>query len=64
MGCPACRAVCCAAGYNLRWLLRAMLRMGLKALVLRPLLLAWWAALSLTSLACWLPGRRDTLVTA
>ena len=56
--------MCCAAGYNLRWLLRAMLRMGLKALVLRPLLLAWWAALSLTSLACWLPGRRDTLVTA
>ena len=36
----ALHAVLCAAGYNLRWLLRAMARMGLKALFLRPLMLA------------------------
>lgn len=36
----ALHAVLCAAGYNLRWLLRAMARMGLKALFLRPILLA------------------------
>jgi IS5 family transposase len=29
-------AVLCAAGYNLRWLMRAMIRLGLKALLLRP----------------------------
>lgn len=32
----ALHAVLCAAGYNLRWLLRAMVRLGLKALLLRP----------------------------
>lgn len=32
----ALHAVLCAAGYNLRWLLRAMARLGLKALLLRP----------------------------
>jgi IS5 family transposase len=32
----ALHAVLCAAGYNLRWLLRAMNRLGLKALLLRP----------------------------
>ncbi len=31
----ALHAVLCAAGYNLRWLLRAMARMGLRALLLR-----------------------------
>lgn len=31
----ALHAVLCAAGYNLRWLLRAMVRLGLKALLLR-----------------------------
>jgi len=31
----ALHAVLCAAGYNLRWLMRAMLRLGLKALLLR-----------------------------
>jgi hypothetical protein len=36
----ALHAVLCAAGYNLRWLLRAMARMGLKAILLRPILLA------------------------
>jgi IS5 family transposase len=36
----ALHAVLCAAGYNLRWLLRAMMRLGLKALLLRPQFLA------------------------
>lgn len=36
----ALHAVLCATGYNLRWLLRAMVRLGLKAAFLRPLLLA------------------------
>lgn len=38
----ALHAVLCAAGYNLRWLLRAMVRLGLRALLLRPEFLAWW----------------------
>jgi IS5 family transposase len=41
----ALHAVLCAAGYNLRWLLRAMARLGLKALLLRPILLVWLALL-------------------
>jgi len=36
----ALHAVLCATGYNLRWLLRAMLRLGLKAAFLRPVLRA------------------------
>ena len=36
----ALHAVLCAAGYNLRWLMRAMLRLGLKAVFLRLLWLA------------------------
>jgi len=36
----AMHAVLCATGYNLRWLLRAMVRLGLKAIYLRPFLLA------------------------
>lgn len=32
----ALHAVLCAAGYNLRWLLRAMVRLGLKGFFLRP----------------------------
>jgi IS5 family transposase len=36
----ALHAVLCATGYNLRWLLRAMLRLGLRATFLRPVLLA------------------------
>jgi IS5 family transposase len=35
----ALHAVLCATGYNLRWLLRAMVRLGLKAAFLRILLL-------------------------
>ena len=36
----ALHAVLCAAGYNLRWLMRAMVRLGQKAAFLRPLMLA------------------------
>ena len=36
----ALHAVLCATGYNLRWLLRAMVRLGLKAAFLRPVLRA------------------------
>jgi IS5 family transposase len=39
----ALHAVLCAAGYNLRWLMRAMLRLGLKAVFLRLLCLALFA---------------------
>ena len=42
----ALHAVLCAAGYNLRWLMRAMLRLGLSAAFLRFLLRWWVAALS------------------
>ena len=42
----ALHAVLCATGYNLRWLLRAMLRLGLKATFLRPVLLLLIALLS------------------
>lgn len=40
----ALHTVLCAAGYNLRWLLRAMVRLGLKALLLRPQWVARWVA--------------------
>ena len=36
----ALHAVLCATGYNLRWLLRSMVRLGLKAAFLRPVLRA------------------------
>lgn len=36
----AIHAVLCAAGYNLRWLLRAIVRLGIKPVFLR--LLRWW----------------------
>lgn len=41
----ALHAVLCAAGYNLHWLLRAMVCLGLTALLLRPLFLALLAAI-------------------
>jgi hypothetical protein len=38
----ALHAVLCAAGYNLRWLLRAMVRLGLRALLLgRGFVVSW-----------------------
>jgi IS5 family transposase len=42
----ALHTVLCATGYNLRWLLRAMVRLGLKAAFLRSLWLALWAVIS------------------
>jgi IS5 family transposase len=42
----AMHAVLCATGYNLRWLLRAMVRLGLTAIYLRQLLLALGSAVS------------------
>jgi IS5 family transposase len=42
----ALHTVLCATGYNLRWLLRAMVRLGLKAAFLRSLWLVLWAAIS------------------
>lgn len=42
----ALHAVLCATGYNLRWLMRAMVRLGLKAIYLRQFLLALQAATS------------------
>jgi IS5 family transposase len=42
----AIHAVLCAAGYNLRWLLRAMTRLGLSALFLRHVLTALMALIS------------------
>jgi hypothetical protein len=45
LGKRALHTVLCAAGYNLRWLLRAMVRLGLTALLLRPLFFALLAAI-------------------
>jgi IS5 family transposase len=42
----ALHAVLCATGYNIRWLLRAMVRLGLKAIYLRQFLLALQTAIS------------------
>jgi hypothetical protein len=42
----ALHAVLCAAGYNLRWLLRAMLRLGLTMHSLRSILSMLWATIS------------------
>jgi IS5 family transposase len=44
----ALHALSCAAGYNIRWLLRAIVRLGHRAAFLRPLLAALMAALGLT----------------
>ena len=41
----ALHAIACAAGYNIRWLMRAMLRLGLKGLF-TPLNLWLWATLA------------------
>jgi IS5 family transposase len=40
----ALHAVLCAAGYNLRWLLRAIVRLGIGPLFLRPAWWRWWSA--------------------
>lgn len=38
----AVHALLCAAGYNLRWLLRAIARLGIKPIFLRPAPWRWW----------------------
>jgi IS5 family transposase len=40
----ALHAVMCGTGYNIRWLLRAMVRLGLRGLLLRLLALSAWLA--------------------
>ena len=42
----ALHAISCAAGYNLRWLLRAIARLGIRPAFLRLLQMALWAARS------------------
>ncbi len=44
----ALHAVLCAAGYNLRWLMRAMVRLGLAVAFLRAMLCRFMATLSRT----------------
>ena len=48
----ALHTIGCAAGYNLRWLLRAVARLGLGAAFLRLLRTALWRASALAALAC------------
>ena len=42
----ALHALCCAVGYNLRWLMRAVVRLGLKGFLLCLLWLEHWARLA------------------
>jgi len=56
----ALHAVLCAAGYNIRWLLRAILRKGFKGLF--ALLRALWLTLTLPSIAP--PPRTAALASA
>ncbi|MBK4737957.1 hypothetical protein JJB74_32750, partial [Noviherbaspirillum sp. DKR-6] len=53
-------AVLCGAGYNLRWLMRAVQRLGLKALLLRLQLDAMLRAIS--GLAPTRDGNRSLIV--
>lgn len=45
----ALHALCCAVGYNLRWLMRAVVRLGLKGLLLCLFVLEYWALLATAS---------------
>ena len=45
-------ALCCAVGYNLRWLMRAVVRLGLKGLLLGLLWLAYWARFTIMLPLC------------
>lgn len=60
----ALHAVLCAAGYNLRWLLRAMVRLGLRALLLRPGFLARWARFLASPPFCNVSAHRYALAYA
>ena len=46
----ALHALCCALGYNLRWLMRAVVRLGLKGLLLCLFWLVYWARFAASSL--------------
>ncbi|MCL2344387.1 MAG: IS5/IS1182 family transposase, partial [Desulfobulbus sp.] len=48
----AVHAVLCAAGYNIRWLLRAMVRLGLKGLFAPVLALLVWLEITLAGALC------------
>lgn len=53
----ALHAVLCAAGYNIRWLLRAIMRLGIKPDFLRRLR-RWWHGSAGAMVALVVPGRR------
>ena len=59
----ALHAIACAAGYNIRWLMRAMLRLGLKGLF-APLNLWLWVTLTLRWSAIGEIRRRSITVKA
>ena len=46
----ALHALCCALGYNLRWLMRAVVRLSLKGLLLCLFWLVYWARFAASSL--------------
>lgn len=46
----AWHALCCAVGYNLRWLMRAMVHLGLKGFLLCLFWLAYWARFAVKQL--------------
>ena len=46
----ALHALCCAVGYNLRWLMRAVVRLGLKGFLLCLFWLAYWARFAVKQL--------------
>ena len=54
----ALHALCCAVGYNLRWLMRAVLGLGLKGLLLCLFWLVYWARLSLMASTRAMPSPR------
>ena len=57
----ALHALCCAVGYNIRWLLRAVVRLGLKGLLLRLFgLAALWQSMLKPLLAITVPAQDDS----
>ena len=57
----ALHALCCAVGYNIRWLLRAVVRLGLKGLLLCLFgLAALWQSMLKTLLAITVPAQDDS----
>ena len=64
----ALHALCCAVGYNLRWLMRAVVRLGLRGLLLCLSWLAYGACLAVKNptpvRVCQCAGQRCSRVTA